>query len=295
MPVGKRVILFHTAFYSRIVKMLPEIGKVELIKYIPTTITHGIYHILDINRREITYDKYCMYYRMKRAGISIPEIYFVTDGRFNNIGETSADEKNLQKLSSMNKIIGKPRSANAGEGVYFYTGRKIKPNYVYQQYVENHQHISTFQGNDYCSTVRYVVYNVKDSMFPMGARIRINAGNLVDHAKTGTSCAIVNHKTGVIISDGFFSNGKTYQTHPVSGITEKGYKLPNWKMCLREIKKTCNEYRELPLIAFDIVITEDNCKILEINAGCGTLISQYQERWHDHQFVKDFYKNTRCG
>jgi hypothetical protein len=291
IPVRNKTILFHTAFYCQIARMLPHIEHDELMKYIPSTVTHGIYQILNINRREITYDKYHMYFRMKRAGINIPEVYYVTNKSLNNIWKSGIDVGELRRLSKNTKIIGKPRYANAGKGIYIYNGEKIKPDYVYQRFILNHPTIISLQGNNYCSTVRYIVYNKSGSVIPLGAFIRINAGNVDDHASAGSSAAILSHSTGEIISEGFLSNGKSYETHPVSGITVKGFKIPNWHMCLSEIKKTCNEYKELPLIAFDIAISGDNCSILEINAGCGTLISQYQERWHDHQFVKDFYKN----
>ena len=291
VPVNFKNILSHTAMYTKICRMIPELPKEEVMKYIPMTITHGIYKKLKINRKEITYDKYVMYKRMLKAGIDIPKVYYVSDEEGNNIWDTKITPSELKQISKNNKLIAKPRTDNGGKGIHLYNGGNIFPNYIYQSVVYNHEDIVNFQMNNFLSTVRYNIYNARDNLIPFYAGFNINTGTLTDQPNYGSISAILNFKTGKIISDGLFLNGDTLRYHSQSNISIKGFQLPQWEVCIKTAEKICQEYKELPLIAIDMAITPDGCKILEINAGCGTLVSQYRERWFDKTFVRDFYPN----
>ena len=291
VPVNYKTIIFHTAMYTKICRMVPNLPTEEVMKYIPTSVTHGIYQKLKINRRNITYDKYKMYLRMVKTGIDIPRVYYVTDDEGNNIWDNKITIDELKQVCIEEKLIAKPRSENAGKGIHIYNGGDVLPNHIYQSVVYNHKKIVDFQKNNFLSTVRYNIYNNGKSLIPFYAGLNINTGTLTDQPNYGSISANVNAKSGIIITDGFFLNGKTIRFHPKSKLSIKGFKLPHWAQCRKTAENICNEYKELPLVAIDMAITPDGCKILEINAGCGTLVAQYQERWYNKEFVRDFYPN----
>lgn len=280
-------VLYNFSFYTKIFRLNPDIKKEELFAYVPSTLTGAIYSKYNIDRKKITYDKYTMYKRMAIAGLSIPEIFYVTDGKLMNLWDQNKCTSFFDE-SANKKILAKPRFANGGVGIHFYN-KNLQPNYIYQEFVQNHNKIEEFQQNSFCSTVRFVVYNNKNIVNPMGAYMRFNAGYIVDHSYTGSIYGTIDSSNGIIISDGFNAKGATFKTHPVSNKPFKGFQIPNWDFCLDEIRRTCIEFHELPLIAFDVAITQEDCKILEINAGCGILFLQYTQRILNHSFFEDFY------
>lgn len=285
---GTKSSYSHIGHYTNTVRIQPSMSREDIFSRIPRTITHGVYKILGINRRDITYDKYAMYMRMIESGINIPNIYLVTDDLSIKIWPTNNDTHDLRNISLSDKVLAKPRFANSGIGIHMYNGEALKKNYIYQEFVLNHERIRSFQGNDYCGTVRYVVFNDK-SLVPLDAFIRFNPGRITDHAKYGAVCSMIDLDSGELCSDGFYNNGLTCQYHPVSGKEFIGFKIPNWESCIEEVEKVCAEFKELPLIAFDLAITELGCKVLEINAGCGTQVLQYSKGLLNHPFVQKYY------
>ena len=211
IKVGIKTVLFHTAFYTKVVNLFSEISHEELMKIIPRSITHGIYEKIKLDRREITYD--------------------------------------------------------------------------------NHKNIIALQGSDYCGTIRYVIYNKsKEEKFPVAASIQMNGGKITDHMVNGGSySASIDLKTGKISTKGLDRSGEILEKNPISGMQIVDFQLPLWDEVLSLVEMACNEYAELPLIAFDVALTDQKPLILEINAGCGTIAAQFDKGWLDHPFVTDYF------
>lgn len=55
-------------------------------------------------------------------------------------------------------------------------------------------------------------------------------------------------------------------THPDSGLTWKGNKLPNWDVVKEEINRLCQHVSSLDYLGLDIIITNDGMKLCEINS-----------------------------
>lgn len=286
-----KTILYHTAFYAKVVHLFSDISKEELLKIIPRSVTHGIYEKLQINRQDITYDKHNMYARMHQNSISIPTIYIVTDSTNQCILENT-DFVSLKKMAINDRVLAKPRFANGGKGIHLLSpDDAILPNYIYQSFAYNHPEIMDLQGSDYCGTVRYVVYQQSEKkLLPVAASIQLNGGKITDHMINGGSIsASIDISSGKLSSLGLDHQGKFYEINPLSGKKIRGFQIPFWQELLELVEKTCCTYPELPLIAFDIAITETGPVLLEINAGCGTVAAQFDQGWLEHPFVTDHY------
>jgi len=291
VKVNYKTVLFHTSFYTKVVNLFSEISHDELMKVIPRSITHGIYEKIKLERREITYDKHKMYERMLNGGIDIPEIFIVTANDSKCIVNNKSFSE-LLKIADSNRILVKPRFSNGGEGIHLLASTdSILDNHIYQSFVYNHEEIIALQGSDYCGTVRYVIYNKsKGQKFPVAASIQMNGGKITDHMVNGGSySASIDLTTGKISTNGLDRTGEILEKNPISGITIFNYQMPYWKELLALVDKTCDEYPELPLIAFDVAITDSKPLILEINAGCGTVAAQFDKGWLDHPFVTDYF------
>jgi len=292
VKVNLKTVVYHTAFYAKVVHLFPHISTEELLKIIPRSITHGIYEKLNINRREITYDKHKMYERMTQNGIQVPEIYLVTDSKNNCLIEKKSFTE-LLVVSSIQRVLAKPRFANGGKGIHLLSSTDVLlPDYIYQAFVYNHKEIIELQGSDFCGTVRYIVYNKsKENQVPVAASIQLNTGSITDHMMHGGSIsASVDVKTGRLSTLGIDKTGKPIEKNPISGKVLLDFQIPMWNKVLQLIEKTCLVYPELPLIAFDIAVTDQEPFLLEINAGCGTVAAQFDKGWLEHPFVVDNYR-----
>lgn len=285
--LSNRRKLSHLTFYSRICNLFPEINSQELFLIIPRSLTHSVYEKFKIDRRNLTFDKLKMYQKMIEKNISIPETYFMDDGILKKIGN-----ENDMKLADLDqKILLKPRFSNGGEGIKIIPRNEIIKNdtFLYQKILENHSIIRKIQGNNFCSTLRYVFYNAKE-LQPIGASFQFNTGKIIDQMMKGGSISmLVNTKTGELTGKAFDFNGKSYEKHPISNFKFDGFILPNWDLVLVEVRKISQNYPTLPIIAADICIGESNCFILEINAGCGTVAGQLNNGWLNHPFFMEYY------
>ncbi len=291
IKVGPKTILFHTSFYTKVVNLFSDISHEELMKIIPRSITHGIYDKIKLERKEITYDKHKMYERMLKAGIAIPELFLVTGENARVIIENRTFES-LLRLSETSRVLVKPRFSNGGVGIHLLTPKDtILDNHIYQAFVYNHKDIIELQGSDYCGTIRYVIYNKsKEEKFPVAASIQMNGGKITDHMVNGGSySASIDLRSGKISTKGLDRTGEVLDKNPISGKVIFDYQMPLWNDVLNVVEKTCNEYLELPLIAFDIALTDKEPILLEINAGCGTVAAQFDKGWLDHPFVTDYF------
>jgi len=291
VKVGLKTIFFHTSFYTKVVNLFSDISHEDLMKVIPRSITHGIYEKIKLERKEITFDKHRMYQRMLKGGINIPDIFLVTADNSECIIENKTFIE-LLKMAEKTRVLVKPRFSNGGVGIHLLTPTdSILDNHIYQAFVYNHQDIIALQGSDFCGTIRYVIYNkTKEQKFPVAASIQMNGGKITDHMVNGGSySASIDLKTGKISTKGLDRSGGILDYNPISGMKIFDFQLPLWNELLELVDKTCDEYAELPLIAFDVAITDKEPIILEINAGCGTVAAQFDKGWLDHPFVNDYF------
>lgn len=84
------------------------------------------------------------------------------------------------------------------------------------------------------------------------------------------------------IKQGILSEAKNYKNevheiHPDSKVKIKGQKVPKWE----ELKKMCrhvaSQFPYIPYMAWDIVITQNGFKVIEINASTGLTLLQMWE------------------
>ncbi len=118
------------------------------------------------------------------------------------------------------------------------------------------------------NTVRIITQlNSRDEVEILGARLRVSVNNHVDNLASGNLAAVVDTKTGKVISKGIYSditkNEET--THPVSGIVLEGFQIPLWDQSINLAKKAALHRPENRSIGWDVVITEEGPELLEGN------------------------------
>lgn len=280
--------LIHCSFYLHIVDTFPDIEKEKILNFIPYTLTYAVFIKNKINRSKHTFDKLTFYQKAIENDISIPFTYGYTDEN-SAIHYLMGDERFLSENIQNKNVIGKPRKANSGTGVFQinqWSDLNI-PEYIIQQKAVDHSAISTLTASKYCSTVRVALYNKEGEASIMAAHIRLNAGTIVDHLFSGSLYADVDVSTGKVKGFGVDNKSNKFYKHPVSGIDIDGFQIPYWDKVSIEAQKVCKTHKELPLIGLDVVITNNGPVILEINGGFHTFGLQFNKTLFEHEVFKN--------
>ncbi|MBO4870028.1 MAG: hypothetical protein J5585_09995 [Clostridia bacterium] len=109
--------------------------------------------------------------------------------------------------------------------------------------------------------------------------------------------AEIDPETGVVITDGFQESGKTFKVHPDSGITIKGFQIPQWDELIVFVNEIMDAMPGYRYIGWDIVLTPDGWCVMEGNYS-GEFIFQmingrgYKKEFEDligWKYDKDFW------
>jgi hypothetical protein len=140
-------------------------------------------------------------------------------------------------------------------------------NYIVTEYVYPHNFFSDINPGP--AVLRLVtIYDDNEGAQITGSTIRFGTSetNMIVDVKGSICC-------GVDVTDGKIYNPimekeigiEPIDKHPDSGKTIKGY-IPHWDLILQTIPLISNYLKITPFLTYDIIITNDNFKILEINS-----------------------------
>lgn len=249
--------------------------------------------------REWLSDKLSVYYAMKLYNKYMPEYYYHICPRDNGMlylkmdkcpgGLPDSVEGILSLLSMKNKLAMKPVVASHGEGFYklyaideqFFLNdaeisrkdmreflENIDTDYLITEYTEMHKDLRRICPFAAC-TVRIMVINrdfynpvIEDAYF----RIATSSTGVTDNLAAGGVFAHVNGSTGELeeaysIKEHVIS---PCPLHPDTGVEIRG-ELPHWEEVCRKVIEISKYIAPIEYMGFDVVITEDGFKILEIN------------------------------
>lgn len=99
-------------------------------------------------------------------------------------------------------------------------------------------------------------------------------GSIVDNAGQGGVFAVIDPKTGTLITDGVDEAGKYYKQHPDSHLPFKGWQIPFWKELVETAEKAHRMLHNQKYIGWDFALTKENEWVL-IEANWGQMVGQY--------------------
>ena len=157
---------------------------------------------------------------------------------------------------------------------------KSLDHYLVTEYIINHETLRTIWP-EATNTLRVLMASVDQEPIVLRSFIRFGnkKSNGVDNAHAGGIEAIVDEETGKILfaisfDEAGYSSRITH--HPDSGASFEVV-IPHWDMVIDTCLEICRAYPELRYWGFDIAITEDGFKILEINSLSGLMAAQLKE------------------
>ena len=95
-------------------------------------------------------------------------------------------------------------------------------------------------------------------------------GAIVDNLHSGGMVANVDLETGCLATDGADRNGDMWTTHPDTGVTIKGFKVPYFEEAREMVKEAIATRKVEGYIGWDIAISENGPMLLEVNDRPGS-------------------------
>ena len=103
--------------------------------------------------------------------------------------------------------------------------------------------------------------------------LRIGGGDaFVDNYHSGGMATAVDLETGCIVTDGVNELGKIIASHPKTGVTFKGFKIPYFKEALAMVTEACEKNKLSAYIGWDVAISENGPVLIEVNQRPGSML-----------------------
>ena len=90
--------------------------------------------------------------------------------------------------------------------------------------------------------------------------------SFVDNGGSGGMCALIDADTGVIISNGKDENNTVYESHPDTGVTLKGFRVPEWDSLKRFAEEAARMFPDARYAGWDMALSADRgWLVVEVN------------------------------
>lgn len=253
-------------------------------------------------------DKLVNYYYFD--GLKMPKIYLVIDeGLSMNQGERLTYDFFNKILQEKKELIVKPVSGAGGVGVYYLrkTQKGFEVNFeseLTQKFLKNIQNgkwiVTEFvKQAEYSrnifpasvNTIRIITLSYKKNLDIVYAvhRFGVLEENPTDNWSKGGISAKIDLDTGVITNSVYNNYGDKISKHPITDKNISGVHIPHWSDIRKHILAVHNKHKYIPMIAWDIAITDKSFKILEMNASSGVQIIQVHEPVYKIEKLNEYY------
>lgn len=179
-------------------------------------------------------------------------------------------------IRKFGKVIVKPFDAMEGHGIYKLDVNKID-NIEYeasklasqQVMIEEIlvQHPDMVFGNTSVNTIRvHTILDKHGKGHVLSCVLRAGVGDtVVDNYCSGGAIYPVDVQCGIVSGKGKSHVGGEHIVHPSTDIVMLGYRIPNWKILIKETIKAAERLPNLRLVGWDVAITQNGIALIEGN------------------------------
>ena len=253
----KKLIVFRYIYYLRASEYylydFEKASSEEKDRFMTRQLTNRYYNVINkmkyrkiLDKKNLSYKVFREYYKR--------DLVCIKDG--------SELKKFKDFIKNKKNFILKPFSGHSGEGIeiintskykklddlFKYTLEKVP--YVAEELIEQDEGLGCFHEVSILWTF-----------------LRTGQGDSkVDNMGSAGFGALIDAKTGKIISDGIDWKGDNQKKHPDSKITFKGYQIPKWDELLDTVKNLASEISEMHCVGWDLALTKQGWVLVEGNA-----------------------------
>lgn len=190
------------------------------------------------------------------------------------------EEDFVKFMEGEQKIVYKPVNAAQGKGVEvldvadfdslsaLYKYVMSLPKGIIETWIVQHSAISAL----YPKAVNPIRINTvldNDKLHIMTSTLSIGHNSKIANASINALFALVDPKTGEVLTDACDYDGGVYEKHPETGETFKGFRIPYWQETLEMLEKATRTMHQVRYVGWDIAITENGPVIIEGNNDPG--------------------------
>ena len=115
-----------------------------------------------------------------------------------------------------------------------------------------------------------MTHNINDDPQLFFCSVRVgNGSKVVDNFHSGGMSAVVDCETGLVTAEAMDKEGIRYECHPRTGTRFEGFQIPCWEQVKEMVKDACRQPPEMPVIGWDVAITEEGPLLIEGNRRPG--------------------------
>lgn len=190
---------------------------------------------------------------------------------------SEADKEKFMSFASRHEsFIFKPLSAHSGRGICivrtedtdmetFFSERVAQGDFIIEELIRQADPVSSLHPTS-VNTVRVVTFVLNGQAQIFASTLRVGRGGAeLDNAGSGGIYAIVDPETGVVDTDAVDHKRNHYSAHPDTGVTFKGFQLPQWDSAVEFVKEMATTLEGTTLVAWDIAYSDKGWVMVEAN------------------------------
>ena len=264
-------------------------------------------------------DKLYFSLMMKKLGDYVPEVYgVITNGEVHFFDNKKKDHRAgiVEFVRENRRVVLKPQKGGGGRGVMvaacengniLLNGREIPDDeflsvvkelkhYLVCEFIHQHRYASSIFPHT-PNSIRIVTMwdDETGSPFIAGAvhRFGCTATIPVDNFSQGGASAKVDLQSGRLEKIALVINDKLVfgEKHPETGEAVEGVTIPHWETVTASILDLAGTLKFLPLIGWDVIVTEKSLKLVEANSYPDVDILQTHSVILDDPRIRNFYRN----
>lgn len=249
--------------------------------------------------------------------LPLPKVYFIIENKqIRPFGNGLKGRSGLcEMLKEKGRLIAKPIKGMYGRGIYVieYDGKYIINNKSYAEnefisfilkldnyYISEYIYQSDFTAQFYDKTVNTLRFvTIFDSeagahVMPIATiKVGTKESYPVDNCDNGGISIKIDMETGKLgiglkPSNNSKTNRLEYYAHPETGVRFDDKFIPGWYEIKTQILKTTHHFPVLKYIAWDIALTNEGFKVLEINNVPGLGIQMHEPLLELEGFRKNY-------
>ena len=188
------------------------------------------------------------------------------------------------------RFIYKPMEGKGGGGVKIFTKEKLYaegedkalrllrglPEGVLERMIPQHEALSELYP-DAVNPVRVVTVYKNGKCRLVYGTLTLGLDKQYANASSGAIFALIDVKTGEVITDAVDYEHNRCPVHPVTGKTIKGFVIPTWDEVRKMLRRAAAVMPEMGLISWDIAVTPSGPVLIEGNNKGGYYGYQFYE------------------
>lgn len=140
-----------------------------------------------------------------------------------------------------------------------------EPKMLVEECQTQHPQMAKFHSST-LNTVRLFTILENGNFDAFASFVRFGIQGVTDNFSAGGIGCEVDPSTGIILTDGLTKDGRSFETHPVTGIAFKGFQIPHWDKVLEMSEKALRDVDSINYVGWDLAIRDDDVVFVEGNA-----------------------------